>query len=299
MNNIDFSFTKGFPFEVDILEYMQTAYKDMLTAITQVFGDNLIVSGVELKEGSITNGFIVYDGELLLFQGGEAQDYFEVVETKIEKRFEDDIYREVVFQRKAVLTGEIGRIRLSTLKRLTKLMNLDTEYIKQLNTVEAGSVKELFRMGKDGEVLGFDGVFAQYDSTAPHKVFKILSQIGATIVEAMNIDLQGIVNFPQGIKENYLALENKYLSATTNGEFTGDLENVPTGSWWGQRTQLTNRPTGFTGDYCIIESFRVNNTDMARYVRLTDLTTLNIFQWSDYSASWNSTNSQEDTTIAT
>lgn len=89
MNYADFETQPdGFPLESDAtLGFMQSNYQDAIRALCQIVnGDNsTIITGVEEVGGSVTDGWIWHDGDLIFFQGGTKSTYFIVEEVATQK----------------------------------------------------------------------------------------------------------------------------------------------------------------------------------------------------------------------
>ncbi|RAJ75542.1 hypothetical protein CLV59_109156 [Chitinophaga dinghuensis] len=128
---VDFGNLGGFPLTQDLLLYMQSSYRDAISGMAKVCGNNVIVSGMEDNGTSFSDGWIVLDGELLPFVGGPKQSTFIVVDDKNNEIFEDGVSRTVYFTRYARF-GSGGRpitdlFRLSTIgalqSNLTELNN--------------------------------------------------------------------------------------------------------------------------------------------------------------------------------
>ncbi|KAB8153435.1 hypothetical protein EZY14_009385 [Kordia sp. TARA_039_SRF] len=80
MNHLNIE-TSGFPATNYTWRFLQNAYQEVINALTNVVGDNLIISGVnQYSTNQISDGFIIYNGELLLFQGGIISSNVIIVE---------------------------------------------------------------------------------------------------------------------------------------------------------------------------------------------------------------------------
>lgn len=274
MNNIDFSRTAGFPFTIDILGYLQSFYKEAFDAIVSSIGDNLILSGVENDGVTVTDGYIIYNKELLPFVGGAVTDPLEFVinETITPRMFQSGDEHDIIFERTATLSDGIGAesVPFSDLKRYA-VVSTETE-------VMGGEEKTLFKIGSNSGSF-FKGFVASVDASDDrYRIFKLKALSDALYNTVFTIDLAGNIDFNKNIKEKGSDLRDQYLKSITNGEYTGDLFLTPPGSWYGQYSNLSNKPLDFTNPYCLIESFLVNGSD--KVIRLTDLTDFTIYKWS-------------------
>lgn len=123
MNNIDFSNLGGFPLEQDTLDFMQLCYKGALGAVAKLCGDKTILYGVENIGGNVSAGWISYNGELLLFQGGAVGANVVISETPTSVTFEDGNVKETYFVRTATC-GAVGAFPFSDLVPLLSLQNI-------------------------------------------------------------------------------------------------------------------------------------------------------------------------------
>jgi|SRR5690242_12607501 len=115
MDRIDFSNNGGFPLDQDALDFLQNNFKAPLNAIAQLFGDKSILYGVEVVGGNVTPGWISYNGELILFQGGAVGAQVVITETPTQITFEDGAQHDAYFV-KVAKCGALGDFPFSDLK---------------------------------------------------------------------------------------------------------------------------------------------------------------------------------------
>jgi microcystin-dependent protein len=115
--NIDFSQPGGFPLTQDVLAFMQSSYRDALAGIAQQFGELTIISGVVVTGSTVSDGWIVYEGELVRFVGStlSAQVVVDTLQTQL--MYEDGANRTVLFEKRAYC-GSPGTFDFADLKRL-------------------------------------------------------------------------------------------------------------------------------------------------------------------------------------
>ncbi|MDB0601058.1 hypothetical protein PL373_07850 [Tenacibaculum maritimum] len=108
MDNLQFH-TGGFPLEIPTLEFLQEQTK-MVTMLSALGGsDTYILSGVITQGANVTDGYIVYKGEVLPFKGSAKQAKVTIIETQ-----EKVIY-------KADDNGDgLGDEKLAYVKRIAK-----------------------------------------------------------------------------------------------------------------------------------------------------------------------------------
>ncbi len=124
---IDFTKEKGYPLTQKTLLFMQSSYNDVLSAVSRVFGDYNIISGVTHIGGNVySNGWVVMDGEILPFSGGTVADVNTatvIIEEAVSARtFQDGSINNVLFSRLAkfgedgVLFTDFLRVNFDSLK---------------------------------------------------------------------------------------------------------------------------------------------------------------------------------------
>jgi hypothetical protein len=98
---IDFTKNGGLPFSQYILERMQDSYADISALIVQLAGaGNMILSGVTLSQGAWSNGWLVYNNELLPFAASSGT-FLEVVTDAAYLTFGDGENKPVVVSKYA------------------------------------------------------------------------------------------------------------------------------------------------------------------------------------------------------
>ncbi len=110
MNRIDYNQTGGFPLSTQILEAAQEAYKTF-NQYGYLAGNNMvIITGCEpAAGGTVTDGFVAINGELLPFVGSTVTDDVIVVETADARGFEDGSVKPVIYSRYATFgSGDIA-----------------------------------------------------------------------------------------------------------------------------------------------------------------------------------------------
>lgn len=122
---IDFSNLGGFPLEQDTLDFMQSSYRSALSAIANLCGNKVILTGVEVFGSTVSDGWIAYNGDLIPFVGGAVAASVIIVETPADfpSTFEDGNERDVYFT-KVATCGIGGSFPFTDLIRLTALQNV-------------------------------------------------------------------------------------------------------------------------------------------------------------------------------
>lgn len=110
----------GFPTTQYTLDFMQKAYSEAIDGLAKLTGNNVIITGVENVNGVVTDGWIVWEGELLPFVGGLQQDTFIIDQTTENRKFNDDVIRTVYYTKFARFAS--GGIDFNILTRLSTVL---------------------------------------------------------------------------------------------------------------------------------------------------------------------------------
>jgi len=164
---IDYSNIGGFPLDEDVLDFMQQSYRSAFGSIAQLCGNKVIITGVEVAGGNVSNGWIVYNGELIPFVGGVANTYVVISETVTAALFEDDSSHDIEFT-KIAQCGAVGDFLFSELTRLSYLQNVWVKNdLKQvyLSNVEIAAKFDINGYGLD-EYKGWRKLSSAYPSSA-------------------------------------------------------------------------------------------------------------------------------------
>lgn len=132
MNKQNFNQLGGFPFETDILNWMQEAYS-LFNLLGDVIGNYAIVSGCVVTGSTVSDGVVYADGELYKFVGGNIQANVRILETKTQKTFENGDVKDVHFERYVTFASGTGAIPWANFVRPSTLLSLSS----RLQTAEA------------------------------------------------------------------------------------------------------------------------------------------------------------------
>ena len=122
MNLFNFLQIGGYPLETDTLDEMQKAYR-IFNALGALAGDKTIVSGCETTGGNVSDGFVYLNGELFEFVGGVEQSTVRILETTIDKEFENGETKTVLTKRVVSFASGTGAIPWADFKRAYSLTN--------------------------------------------------------------------------------------------------------------------------------------------------------------------------------
>jgi len=116
----DFTQLGGMPLNQQRLEWMQQAYAELSGSLAALLGNNVIVSGCIVSGNTVSDGWIVVNGELLPFAGSQTGvlDTFLIREALTPLVFKDGTQKEVQFSRFAQFGTSSDAIRWDSLTRL-------------------------------------------------------------------------------------------------------------------------------------------------------------------------------------
>lgn len=123
MNHIDFSNLGGMPFTQNRADFLQQSYLAAFGAIARLCGDKAILYGVVNTGGSVSDGWISYNGELLPFIGGVYAADVVITETTTPFTFADSSTHDVEFTRYASC-GASGAFLFADLLPILSLTNI-------------------------------------------------------------------------------------------------------------------------------------------------------------------------------
>ena len=178
MNKINFKQDGGLPLSTDILDWLQQKI-DILQVLAEIKdgkpnnNQGFIISGCNVSGDNVESGYIYasYNGgnpELFRFIGGnkEVNGFIELVETKTELLFEDNICRDVLFVRELKLTSTDTGFPFTSIKEKSTAPTNDTlkteiDELKDMR-MEETSLEEFvdnfedYRISDDDIVMMFD-----------------------------------------------------------------------------------------------------------------------------------------------
>ncbi|WP_447951332.1 hypothetical protein [Chryseobacterium koreense] len=141
MNRIDYNQTGGFPLSTQILDAAQKAYNDF-NQLGYLAGNNLvIITGCDpAAGGTVTNGFVVINGELLPFVGTTQTTNVIIVETADSRGFEDGSVKPVIYTRYATFGDGPEVFQWADFRRPMTLFALEDRLTQLEKAVPVGLV---------------------------------------------------------------------------------------------------------------------------------------------------------------
>lgn len=171
MNNINFKQDGGLPLSTDILDWLQQKI-DRLQILAEIKegkpnnNQGFIISGCNVSGDNVESGYIYasYNGgnpELFRFIGGnkEVNGFIELVETKTELLFEDNICRDVLFVRELKLTSTDTGFPFSAIKEKSTAPTNDTlkNEIDDLKVIVENLEEEIVKLVPKGIIVMWSG----------------------------------------------------------------------------------------------------------------------------------------------
>lgn len=135
---IDFSQTGGLYIYQETLAYMQNAYGAVADAIAKLIGTKVVLSGMVEQGASVTEGWAVVNGEVLLFEGGVKSTYMTVETVITDEQFDDGSMRP---------TYTLRRLKFATLSDSKSFLYTDLARLPYGETLGSFSVnvQKLFK----------------------------------------------------------------------------------------------------------------------------------------------------------
>lgn len=127
MNSADFNTQpNGFPLESDsTLGFMQSDYQDAIRALAKAMGnDNAILTGLEIINGIANDGWILYDGDVVFFQGGTVSTHFIIETTVIAKANQNGQSVDRYFIKKARFGTGANQVAFTLLTRIASNLRI-------------------------------------------------------------------------------------------------------------------------------------------------------------------------------
>lgn len=177
MNTFNFLQIGGYPLETDTLDEMQKAY-NIFNALGALAGDKTIISGCMVTGDTISDGVVYLNGELYNFVGGTIQSTVRILETPLDKEFENGETKTVLIKKVVSFASGEGSIPWEDFTRVENLKNLQSRILPagvnpQLFSGDVNAIPEGWQLC-DGTndtpdlrgqfVVGFDDRDEDYDT---------------------------------------------------------------------------------------------------------------------------------------
>ena len=120
---IDFTKLEGIAIYQDTLDFLQTSYRDAISAIAKAFGSRVIVTGVTDQGTTYSDGWVIIDGELMPFAGGLKTNRIIIEEVTDTEVFGDSSVQTVYYTHRAKL-GVTGGFAFSDFIRVDTMASI-------------------------------------------------------------------------------------------------------------------------------------------------------------------------------
>ena len=164
MNRLDTTISGGFRTSQKTWEFMQDNFLSAFSAIAKLCGDKTILTGVVVTGGSVSDGWISYNGELVYFEAGGTDTDVVVSETPETVTYEDLTTNDQYIVKTAKCGTGSGSFPFADLKRLPNLpTGWQTSAVTTGSTVFNGTITSVSRKWKimgDTIVLQFAVAFS-------------------------------------------------------------------------------------------------------------------------------------------
>ena len=288
MNNINFKQDGGLPLSTDILDWLQQKI-DILQVLAEIKqgkpnnNQGFIISGCNVSGNNVESGYIYasYNGgnpELFRFIGGntEVNGFIELVETKTELLFEDNICRDVLFVRELKLTSTDTGFPFTSIKEKSTAPTNDalkTE-IDELKDVVENLEEEIVKLVPKGIIVMWSGslsdipngwVLCDGDNGTPDLTRRFIYGAGNSLAP----------NIRGG--SNHIILRSEHLPKHRHYMARGTYRNPDNGNQLNQisiqeKDELAYRKEGHgSNDYILVSAYEgdrlvcVTNGSIVRY----------------------------------
>ncbi len=119
MNTINFD-KNNFPITTDVLSFLQAQIK-LIQRLTVIADGNYILSGCKETDTEVASGYVVVDGEIMYFEGGNiSEGYVLVIETETTIDVEDASYTET--EKELTIGTGTDKIEWSTFRNIGDIL---------------------------------------------------------------------------------------------------------------------------------------------------------------------------------
>ncbi|MEG3977309.1 hypothetical protein QT970_22190 [Microcoleus sp. herbarium8] len=123
MNRTNFVQTGGVPIKAERLQELQEAYS-IFNNLGFIAGNFSILTGCVVTGTNVSDGVVVVNGEVLLFQGGTLSANVIIIENPVSKEFKDGSFKPLHFIRYATFGTGAGMLAWNDFKRIDPILTL-------------------------------------------------------------------------------------------------------------------------------------------------------------------------------
>ena len=243
MNRIDFNQTGGFPLSTQILDAGQKAYW-ILNQYAYFAGNNfVIITGCEAGSGgTVTDGYVVINGEPMPFIGTTATADVIIVEIPDSRGFEDGNVKPVIYERYATFGSGVSSFSWWDFRRPKTLFQLEDEMEILKKSVPIGLVAIWDKPGDEIPIGWVEHVPMRGNIPVGHNSGDVnFGSLGNTIGTAqVTLDINQIPNHSHTVTA-YLGTENK-VPNTGSGQ-NGGNQSLTTSAVGGGQAHSNIQPS--------------------------------------------------------
>lgn len=134
MNRLNVSNTGGFPFDADILGFMQNSY-ELLNVLGEMAGNLAILKGCQVVGSNVSEGVVYIDGEVLYFKAGTLSQNVSIVENSEKLIFKDGVSKPVKIERFVQFGGQGNVYKWADFKRITNIQEIQKKAFENENSL--------------------------------------------------------------------------------------------------------------------------------------------------------------------
>lgn len=134
MNRLNVSNTGGFPFDADILGFMQNSY-ELLNVLGEIAGNLAILKGCQVVGSNVSEGVVYIDGEVLYFKAGTLSQNVSIVENSEKLIFKDGVSKPVKIERFVQFGGQGNVYKWADFKRITNIQEIQKKAFENENSL--------------------------------------------------------------------------------------------------------------------------------------------------------------------
>lgn len=220
---------QGYPMTNEWHAFLEGIAVNQITGLVKAIGNNVIVSGMTNTGGTIADGWLIHNNELLPFQSGALDTTIVIVETVTSAGYdtaEDDSFDEVlpVWKTRVAKFGDpgdegvVGSFSYSILTRIESLKNL----LSKLSFKKSGQVTITYSDGTpQNAVATGDFIGAEILAGASSNTF---TRVRLTF-EAITGDYEALMNFDTS-EGGYNGILNLSVYEKTSTSITVDIKRA-------------------------------------------------------------------------
>jgi hypothetical protein len=266
MNKLNLTHEAGYPFDVNFLAFMQSAYS-LFNHFGHLAGNLSIISGCEQTGNTISTGTVFINGELLPFEGGAKSDTIFIKEVTNEVTFEDGFLRPL----ETIRTVAFGRsvpektFNWGDFKRVNNLQELEDRKAEKKTLEDLKEEVARLKLQKQAVPIGLIALWGRPASEIPAGWREYVNLRGKMPIgldpdyvkkpeDSQDYQLNGLLKYggerSHKLIESELPIHNhryKYSNLVVGVHGDGAEENEGSGGWMLNLNRMPETYTSNTG----------------------------------------------------